>query len=188
MSTSNDGSYSGSCVMYDGRLRATGMRKAKWSREFGLVSVWSGIRAQWRVGQAGGSGDYIIINVEGTRGIKRSIVQVIGILCPAVSISENYWGPSVKFMIFNSILTMQRHRPNVKIVNYWGPRTTPKEYKLTPMLMCVSKRCIRNRFGIDSRRALITSFSPISSPKPSHDAEFQQLGVTFRKFYPEPRS
>ena len=30
---------------------------------------------------------------------------------------------------------MQRHRPNVKIWNYWGPRTTPKVYKLTPMII-----------------------------------------------------
>ena len=43
-------------------------------------------------------------------------------------------GPNVKCMVSNSILTMQRHRPNVKIWNYWGTPKVYKSSKLTPMV------------------------------------------------------
>ena len=71
----------------------------------------------------------------------------------AVSISENDWGggANVKFMISNSILTMQCHRPNVKIWNYWrgrgpqfiyfwGGRATSKVYKLAPMYAIATQK------------------------------------------------
>ena len=57
------------------------------------------------------------------------------------------WGPNVIFFfVSNSILTMQRHKPNIEIWNYWwGPRATSKVYKLTPML--VSQRQWRRSRG-----------------------------------------
>ena len=48
---------------------------------------------------------------------------------PGAPISENDWGLNAKITGANSFLTMQRHRPNVTIYNYWGgggARATPK--------------------------------------------------------------